>query len=84
MELESYCRVDGSTCAMGSLDFLLVEIVKPDPLNPHMLFERQKQLNAARGPKMTFLCGACGQCKEILGRRKIDRIWKCKGCVHAE
>jgi len=56
--------------------------VKPDP-ESHALAVRAQQINASRGPGMTFKCGRCGGHKQIVGRKYLGRVWCCKACVES-
>ena len=79
MELATYLGLDCCTCAVGLLTLVLVAAMKPDP-ETHALKLREQQLNASRGPHMTFLCKQCMQARGIIGRKLVNKQWVCKGC----
>lgn len=50
--------------------------------NPHQIdIERQRHDRAAKGPKFTFKCALCGECRKVVGRRMVEGAWWCSHCV---
>ena len=52
----------------------------------YMLEDRERQLRASKAPGNTFKCGKCGQCKGLLGRKKLRVdgrriVYQCKQCA---